>query len=209
MGTIDECKKNEELILTVDSLKEYTKYDFYILVSDGLTDSDIVSVEFQTSDLSAPVFANGYPALDKVLDKSIDVTVKVNEAATIHYVLCKKGDTFPLPVPPSTQKPALDSDEAKNQVVLGNSGVKSGKINAKQNVVTKISLSGLEPETPYDLFMVSKDVFDNISNVVYMDVKTADFTAPTATLEFEETISGASSYGEFIALRSCNNKATR
>ena len=200
-GIIEECKKNEELILTVDSLREYTKYDFYVLVSDGITDSDVVKVEFQTADLSAPVFANGYPALDKVGDKSIDVKFKVNEAGTIHYVLCEKSDTFPLPVPPSTDEPALDSDEAKNQVVLGNSGIKSGKVTAKQNVEGKISLTGLEPETPYDLFIVAKDVFDNISNVVYMDVKTADFTDPTAELEFEETISGDVVAGSAIRIK--------
>lgn len=200
-GIIEDCKKNEEKILTVDNLKEYTNYDFYILVTDGLTDSDIVKVEFLTSDLTAPIFANGYPALDKVTDKTIDVKVKVNEAANIHYVLCKKGDTFPLPVPPSTDKPSLDSDEAKNQVVLGNSGLKSGKITAKQNVESKISLTGLMPETPYDLFIVSKDNFNNTSNVVYMDVKTADFTAPKAQLEFEETISGDVVAGSEIRIK--------
>lgn len=200
-GVMEGCKKNEESILTVDGLKEYSKYDFYVLVSDGLKDSDIVKLEFQTADLSAPIFANGYPALDKVTDKSIDVKVRVNEAATIHYVLCKKGDTFPLPVPPSTDKPALDSDEAKNQVVLGNSGFKSGKISAKQNVETKISVTGLVAETPYDLFIVAKDNFGNISNVIHMDVKTADFTAPKATLEFEETISGDVVAGSEIRIK--------
>ena len=189
-GVIDSCKKNEETMVTVDNLKEYTKYDFYVLVSDGLTDSAVRKLSFQTADLSAPVFANGYPALDKVGDKSIDVKFKVNEAATVYYILCKKGDTFPLPASPGEEQPALDSAEAKNQVVLGNSGVKNGKVTAKQNVEGKISITGLTAETPYDLFIVAKDSFDNISNVVYMDVKTADFTAPTAKLEFEETISG-------------------
>ncbi|WP_313528383.1 S-layer homology domain-containing protein [Anaerotignum sp.] len=200
-GIMEECKKNEEAILTVDSLKEYSKYDFYILVSDGLKESEVEKVEFQTADLSAPIFANGYPAMDKVTDKSIDVKVRVNEAATIHYVLCKKGDTFPLPVPPSTDKPALDSDEAKNQVVLGSSGFKSGKVSAKQNVETKMSISGLAAETPYDLYIVAKDNFENISSVIYMDVKTADFTAPKAELEFEETISGDVVAGSEIRIK--------
>ncbi|MDD4843179.1 MAG: S-layer homology domain-containing protein [Anaerotignum sp.] len=188
-GIIEECKKNEESILTVDNLKEYTDYELYILVTDGLVDSEIAKLAFKTADLTAPIFANGYPALGEVKDTSLGINVKVNEAATIYYVLCKKGDTFPLPVAPSTVQPTLDSDEAKNQVVLGNSGVKSGKISAKQNVEGKISISGLVSETPYDLFIVAKDSFNNISNVVYMDVKTADFTKPTAKMEFEETIS--------------------
>lgn len=187
---IEECKKNQEEILTVDSLKEFSEYDFYALATDGLVDSDITKVTFKTTDLTPPIFANGYPMLDEVKDTSIGVKVKVNEAATIYYVLCKKGDTFPLPVAPSTEQPALDSDEAKTQVVLGNSGLKSGKISVKQNVEGTVSLTKLTAETPYDLFIVAKDSFNNISNVEYMDVKTADFTAPTATLEFEETISG-------------------
>lgn len=189
-GMIEECKKNEEKVLKVDGLKEYTKYDFYIFVTDDLTSSEIVKLSFQTADLSAPAFANGYPAVDKVADKSIDIKAKVNEAATIYYVLCRKGDSFPLPVSPSTEKPTLDSDEAKNQVVLGNSGVKNGKVAVKQNVVGTLSISGLTAETPYDLYLVAQDSFGNTSSVVYLDVKTADFTAPTAALEFEETISG-------------------
>ncbi|MDD3394525.1 MAG: S-layer homology domain-containing protein [Anaerotignum sp.] len=189
-GIFEECKKNEEKVLNVDGLKEYTKYDFYIFVTDNLTSSQIVKLSFQTADLSAPAFANGYPAVDKVADKSIDIKAKVNEAATIYYVLCKKGDTFPLPVSPSTEKPTLDSDEAKKQVVLGSSGEKSGKVSVKQNVVGTLSISGLTAETPYDLYLAAQDSFGNTSTVVYLDVKTADFTAPTAALEFEETISG-------------------
>ncbi len=189
-GIMEECKKNEVGILTVDGLAEYTEYDFYILVSDGVTDSEVATIEIQTTDLTAPVFANGYPAVSEIADKSLGIKYKVNEAATIYYVLCKKGDTFPLPVVSGEEQPTLDSEEAKNQVVLGNSGVKSGKVTAKQNVEGKLSISGLTAETPYDLYIVAMDSFNNISNVQYLDVKTADYTAPTAKLEFEETISG-------------------
>lgn len=189
-GIMAECKKNAVGTLTVDGLTEYTKYDFYILVSDGVSDSEIATIEIQTTDLTAPVFANGYPSVSEIADKSLGIKFKVNEAATIYYVLCKKGDTFPLPSASGEAKPALDSDEAKKQVVLGNSGVKSGKVTVKQNVEGKLSISGLTAETPYDLYIVAMDSFNNISNVKHLEVKTADYTKPTVKLEFEETISG-------------------
>ena len=187
---IDDCKKNTEVVLKLENLKEYTDYEFYVLVSDGISDSDISKLKFKTTDLTPPDFSKGYPATDKVTDKSIDIKVRVNEAGTVHYVLCKKGDEFPVPVPPSTEKPDLDSDDAKNQVVSGNNGYKNGKVSVKQNTETKFTISGLEPETPYDLYIVAKDAFNNISAVKYLEVKTLDNTSPTAKMEFEETISG-------------------
>ncbi|WP_312060819.1 S-layer homology domain-containing protein [Anaerotignum sp.] len=201
MGILEDCKKNEEKALTVSGLKEFAEYEFYILVTDGLTSSAVNKLEIQTADLTPPIFANGYPALDKVADKSLDVKFKVNENATIYYVLCKKGDTFPLPATPGGVQPTLDSDEAKNQVVLGNSGLKNGKVTAKQNTEGKISITGLAAETPYNLYIVAQDSFNNISNVIYMDVKTADFTAPKAVLEFEETISGDVVAGSEIRIK--------
>lgn len=187
---VGDCKKNTENILNVDKLNEYSEYEFYVLVSDGTNDSKTSKLKFKTSDLTPPIFSNGYPAMDKITDKSIEIKVRVNESGTIHYVLCRKGDEFPVPVPPSAEKPSLDSFEAKNQVVTGNNGYKNGKLSVKENVESKFTISGLNPETPYDLYIVAKDSFNNISNVKYLDVKTLDNTPPTAKLEFEETISG-------------------
>lgn len=189
-GIIEECKKNETYTLTVDGLKETVGYDFYVFVTDGFKNSEVSKLTFTTVDLTAPVFSNGYPKKDTIKDKSIDITAKVNEASTIFYVLCAMDEEFPHVVPPATEVPALDSDEAKEQVVLGDGGIKNGKVTAQKNTETKISLTGLAAETAYKLYLVARDTSNNTSSVVYMDVKTADYSAPTATLEFEDMISG-------------------
>lgn len=200
-GIEENCLKNEEKIINIGGLKEYTDYVVYILVSDGITDSDIAELKLKTSDLTAPVFSNGYPMVDKVTDKSIDVKIKVNENGNIYYVIARKSDVFPVPATPGGKIPSLDSQEAKNQVVAGSNGYKSGKATAKQNVESKFTISGLNAETPYDLYVVSVDSFNNISDVKYLDVKTLDNTAPTAVLEFEETISGDVVAGSEIRIK--------
>lgn len=200
-GVDTGCLKNVEKLITVDGLKEYTDYEVYLLVSDGKMDSDVAVLKFKTVDLTAPVFSNGYPRVDKFTDKSIDVKVKTNEAGSIYYVIARKTDVFPVPTTTGGAIPSLDSDEAKNQVVAGSNGYKSGKATVKQNIESTFTISGLSPETPYNLYLVSVDSFNNISDVQYLDVKTLDKTAPTATLEFSETISGEVVAGSEIKLK--------
>jgi hypothetical protein len=200
-GVIEDCKKNVENMLNIDNLKEYSDYDIYMMVSDGTTDSEIQNLTLKTSDLTPPEFSNGYPMIGTVTDTTIAVKVRVNEGGNIYYVLCKKGDEFPVPATLGGDKPSLDSDEAKNQVVSGNNGYKSGKINIKQNTEASLTISGLAAETPYDLYLVAVDGFNNISNVKYMEVKTLDNTAPTAELDFADTISGDVVAGSEIKIK--------
>ncbi len=200
-GIETDCLKNIEKAITVDGLKEYTDYVAYVLVSDGDFDSEIAQIKFKTVDLTAPVFSNGYPRVDKFTDKSIDIKVKTNEAGSVYYVIARKTDVFPVPAVAGGEIPSLDSDEAKNQVVAGSNGYKSGKATVKQNTETTFTISGLSAETPYDLYIVAVDSFNNISDVKYLDVKTLDKTAPTAELEFDETISGDVVAGSEIRIK--------
>ena len=191
-GILKDCEKNVERLLKIEGLKEFTDYEFYVYVTDSFTDSAISKLAVKTADLTPPVFANGYPVTDKKTDKSIDIKFKVNEAANIYYVLCKRGETFPLLSDPDEKDPNVILEETKRQVVLGNSGLKNGKVSAKQNVEGKFSITGLTPETSYDLYIVAVDNFNNITLALPapMEVGTLDVTPPKALLEFEETISG-------------------
>lgn len=200
-GVETDCLKNIQKMISVDGLKEYTDYVAYVVVSDGKFDSEIAEIKFSTLDLTAPAFSNGYPRVDSFTDKSISIKAKTNEEGYVYYVIARKTDVFPAPPSAGADIPSLDSDEAKNQVVAGSNGYKSGKTKVKQNTDATFTISGLSAETPYDLYIVAVDNFNNISNVEYLDVKTLDNTAPTAALEFNETISGDVVAGSEIKIK--------
>lgn len=187
-GSEKNCDKNEITEFKVTGMKEATEYDFYVVASDGTNYSKVTSLKIKTKDKTPPKFLDGYPVADKNTDKSVDVKVNVDEDCTIYYVVCKRGEVFPKPVPPATEAPALNSEEAKKAVITANNAIKSGKASAKLGNESKISMSGLEAETAYDVYMLAQDADGNSSDVVKLYIKTRDVIPPTAKLEFEETI---------------------
>lgn len=187
-GTESGLKMNEAETFTVSGLEEATNYNMYLLASDGENDSNIVQVTLNTLDKTAPKFLATYPRSDKITQNSVDVKYNVDEAGTIFYVVCKKGTEYPVPIPPATAPPALDSEEAKQAVVTGNNAFKSGKASASANNEGTLKVGSLEPETSYDLYLCVQDKSGNTSPVVKMGIKTTDVIPPTVTQEFEELI---------------------
>lgn len=190
-GTEKNVKKNKESVIKVSGLKEATNYDFYIMASDGDNDSNVIKLSFLTVDKTPPAFKAGYPRADKTTDKSVDVLYNINEDGTVYYVVSKRGAVFPAPIPPATTSPSLSSEEAKQAVITGNNSFKNGNGAAKIDIEGKLTISGLEPETSYDLYMVAVDKFKNATDVKTLVIKTTDTIPPTAKQEFEEQIDGA------------------
>lgn len=200
-GVRKKSKRNIEYRILVSGLKEKEVYDVYIMASDGENDSKIVKLSGTTKDTTPPEFTRETPRGDKTTDTSVDVKVAANEDATVYYVVCEWGDTFPVPVPPSTEKPALDSDEAKNQVLTGNNAFKTGKASLKANTEATVKISGgLKAETPYQLFMVLQDKAGNLSVVKKINIKTRDVIPPTAKVEFDDPIGGKAKVEEPIRI---------
>ena len=189
-GSKKKCKKNRSYSFTAEGLKEKEQYDIYVMASDGENDSKIHKLTGSTKDTTPPKFIKDTPKQDKITDKTVDVRVASNEDGTVHYVVCERGDKFPAPVPPATTPPPLDSEEAKQAVVTGNNAFKSGKGTVKQDIESTVKISGLEAETSYDLYMVVMDKAGNISDVSKIVIKTRDVIAPTAKMEFTDSIDG-------------------
>lgn len=179
-------KKNEETVFSVDGLEESTPYDLYMMATDGENDSALIKLSFTTTDKTPPKFLAGYPRSDKITDKTVAVQYNVDEDASIYYVVCKRGEEFPKPIPPETVSPALNSDAAKQAVLTANNAFKSGKASAKANNEGSMTISGLAPQTSYDLYVVAQDKAKNTSNVEKVFIKTADMIPPTVKLEYEE-----------------------
>lgn len=189
-GKVANFPKNIENTVHAAGLQELTEYEFYILLADTQNTSKISVVKFKTPDMTPPEFSDGYPVVGAITDKTVEVMLRVNEAGSVYYVLTKRGAVFPKPPTGSSESPALDSAEAIRQVISGNNAFKSGKTAVKQNIESALNISGLAEQTGYDLYLVAQDASGNNSSVKKIYVKTADYTTPTAKVEFEETIEG-------------------
>lgn len=184
-----KVKKNEIETFTVSGLEELENYELYTILTDGENDSKVTKTSFVTKDMTPPVFSTGYPKMDKVTEKSVVIKSKINEAGQVYYALMKRGATFPPPVE-GVQTPPLTSDEAKHAVTTGNNTLKNGRTSAREEVEATTTISGLSPETTYDLYIVAEDKAKNLSDIQVMVIKTTDTIAPTATQEFEDVVEG-------------------
>lgn len=193
-GKTSSGKINVETIIKVSGLAEAKSYDLYLVAGSSDEEkiiSDLKKLSFTTKDTIAPQFITGYPKVDKVTDNSVELNYNIDKDGTVYYVVCKRGAEFPVIIPKPTTPPSLDMQVFKDAVVTGNNSFKKGQSTAKANVEAKFTISGLEKETPYDLYIVAQDKFKNSSSVKKMDIKTADVYPPTAKLTFEEVIDGS------------------
>ncbi len=86
---------------------------------------------------------------------------------------------------------ALDSEYAKLQVRNGMNAFKRGSTSAREMADFNFTVSGLDPQTRYDVYYVAVDTAGNFSNTVHkITVNTLDNIAPTATQEFTRFADG-------------------
>ena len=185
-GTIKDCKKNIEFNFGISGLEEKQTYDLYIVGNDGEKDTALKKLTFTTSDKTAPEFMEDYPKTNKLTKNSVEVLYKINEDATVYYLAMDRGEDFPPPPVGSTTIPPLDSDEAKQAIINGATGVSKGSKAAKMETEGTLTVSGLQEEFTYDLYMVAVDKDGNMSDVKKLLIKTLDAVPPTATQEFTE-----------------------
>lgn len=194
-GKRADCERNVEYIMKAehDDLVEDVSYDVYVMVSDGDQDSAIIKLTGVTKDTTPPEFLEGTPAQAKNEAKSVNVTVGSNEEGKVYYVVVDWDDSFPLTmfIDGELKQPELDSDEAKQQVLTGNDVKKAGSAVVKADTPISVTISGLEEETPYRVYMVLEDKSGNLSEEVKMlEIKTKDVTPPTAYVTCDNPIDG-------------------
>lgn len=189
-GSTKGQKNIEDIVVAASNeLQENTKYDVYVVASDGIRDSKVIKLTGTTKDTTPPKFIDGFPKEDKRDKKSVDVKAKVDEDSTIFYAVVKKGSTL-LPLREDGTEYPLDSDEMKNAVVTGNTAYKSGKSNAKADTELTVKISGLEEEKAYDLYMAARDASGNISIVEKISIQTLDSNPPKAELTYDKELNG-------------------
>lgn len=186
-----EVEKNITSVFTANShlLKELETYDLYLCLmdADGGKDSGVKKLSFTTVDGTPPVFLTE-PTVNSIKPTSVGMISALNESGTIYWALVKQGEEYPKPMAGQTTKPTLDSDLAKLQVSSGMNALKSGKVNATANKDVTINVSGLEPQSAYDLYYLAQDKAGNYSDTVKMiTIHTQDTQAPVVTQEFTKT----------------------
>lgn len=185
-GTITDCKKNIEFNFGISGLEEKQTYDLYIVGNDGEKDTAMKKITFTTADQTPPEFMEDYPKPNKLTKNSVEVLYKINEDAKVYYVVMDRGEDFPPPPVGSTTIPPLTSDEAKQAVVNGTTGVSKGSGTAKMETEGSVNVTRLQEQIAYDLYMVAVDNDGNMSDIEKILIKTLDEIPPTAEQEFTE-----------------------
>ena len=185
-GTITDCKKNIEFSFGISGLEEKKVYDLYVVGNDGEKDTAMRKLTFTTTDKTAPEFMEDYPKQNKVTKNSVEMLYKVNEDAKVYYVVMDRGADFPPPPVGSMTIPPLTSDEAKQAIINGATGVSKGSANARAEVEGKVNVNRLQEQIAYDIYMVAVDNDGNMSEIEKRLIKTLDEIPPTAEQEFTE-----------------------
>lgn len=100
--------------------------------------------EEPTIDETPPTFTTGYPKTDNVTKNGFDLKVKASEPCTVFYKVVAEGGTAP------TKGELLASDKTI--------AVETG------NAEYTATISELEPETTYNVYLIAKDTADNVQN---------------------------------------------
>lgn len=200
---VRDVKKNVEDAFRVNDviLDETANYVLYLWLvdADGVNKGKIVPLKFTTDDETPPEFISG-PTQVKTQATSVGLEYQLSENGTVYWVAVPAGTVYPKPEPgTSYERAPLDSDYAILQVVSGmNVGAdgKYGRVTAKQGVNGTINISGLKPESVYDLYYVAKDNAGPDRNysvsVLHMTINTEDNKPPVFTQTFSSTSDGTS-----------------
>lgn len=188
---VHELEKNTEFTFQVNdrTLEEQKNYVVYFWLTDanGVNSSAITNLTFTTADETPPYFLDGYPQVERFTNNSVTLKFRINEDGRVFWVIRPEGDlTYPQPEPGQTGTAPLDSLYAKTQVSSENPAIA-----ARANTDGRINITGLQPETAYDLYYLCQDNAGNYAlRVEKMTIHTADGQGPTFIRQYfgvEET----------------------
>lgn len=193
-GQVDLHKNVPHLVSKVNSvaLKEQTDYDLYLWLSDvdNGKSSSVKKITIKTPDMTPPKLVT--LTQTDVKDKSVTFDFSIDEPGTLYWAVVKSGKEFFAPNPDGT--PADRNDLLSKMQIESGSGVapalKKGSVSVNKGLaVGHFNITGLEPQTSYDLYFVAKDKAGNY--MVYpadmempLTFKTLDNEPPTVKQEF-------------------------
>lgn len=183
-------EKNTELPFQINdrTLEEQETYVVYFWLTDanGANSSAVTSLTFTTADETPPTFITK-PTVTNVQANSVGLTFRLSENGVVFWAVVEEGAIYPKAEPGQTGQAPLDSDYAKLQVSSGLNALVSGRVNATEAADGTINVTGLQPETSYDLYYVAQDAAGNYSiTVEKITINTLDNTGPKISQRFSK-----------------------
>lgn len=191
-GIMDVYKNEQTLISRINSipLEEETTYDLYLWLTDadGTKSSAVKKLTITTKDRTPPVLQQ--LMVSSIAAKSVELSFTVDEPATFYWAVVPQGASFYT----AENEKLVASDPnallAKLQIETGLNGLlKGNKRDSKGMTATKFTVSGLNPQTAYDLYYVVKDDAGNYALYTLtiphpFPIHTLDDQPPTVKQEF-------------------------
>ncbi len=191
-GVVDVKKNTPILIPKINTsyLQEQTTYTLYLWLNDADSgkSSAITRLQVTTLDMTPPTITS-LTHIDSAA-RTATFTVTLDEPGTLFWAVVKANVQFYASVPGENRVPKPEETIAKIQIENGTNSDRKGSVNvAREATEVRFTISGLEPQTHYDLYYVAKDRAGNYN--VYtetltppMEFSTLDNIAPTVTQEF-------------------------
>jgi len=129
-----------------------TGYSYGAMYFDGLTDEYNASYDFYFAkilgaDFSAPQWASAFPIADQITQTTCELLTKANEAGTVYCVVVPNGADSP-----SSEQVKAGQNAAGESVLSCCAASWALSLSVTTNEIT-----GLEPETLYDVYLVAED----------------------------------------------------
>jgi hypothetical protein len=205
---VRDVTKNTEEVFTVNNqrLEELKNYTLYLWLTDvdGANSSAIQSLPVPVPDETPPIVDPiPYSVAQGTTGNTIAMRSGMNEKGTIYWAIVPQGEPYPLPNKQSNPleednnlnedgeaiSSKLNTDYAKLCVMSGNGALARGSVSVgTPGTEVSFNVTGLQPETAYDLYYVGQDTSKNFSEVVgCVTVSTLDESGPIVSQRFVDT----------------------
>ncbi len=163
-------------------LQEKTTYDLYLWLNDADNNksSAVRRLQVTTRDVTPPVLLRLEET--SMTGTSITMTYSMDEPGTLYWAIVKRGVPFyAADIEEVGTPPSQANNEIAKMQIKRHLGVKGGSSNAaRENTDVNFVISGLEPQTTYDLYYVVEDRDGNFN------VYTATLTPPMQVNTLDE-----------------------
>ncbi len=197
-GVVDLKKNTPFLVSRINTshLQESTAYDLYLWLNDADNgkSSAVRKLTFTTKDLTPPTIQ--HVTVRKYDAKQITMSFALDEPGTFYWAVVKHGDGFYAPGVDPTNPSRNAKIQIENGVAYGGTLIRRGGPvrAAKAGTDYTFVISGLQPQTSYDLYFVAKDLAGNYCEynknlLPPMEIHTLDGEKPTVRREFSNDAS--------------------
>ncbi len=186
-GVMDVTKNVETSFQVNDrTLAEMKDYVLYLWLTDanGANSSAVVQLPFTTDDTTPPFFTT-LPYVTQEGANNVNLSYELNENGTVYWAVVTPPSTpYPRPETGSTTVD-LSSEYAKIQVKSGMHALARGESRFTVGQTGILNITGLQPQTAYELYFVAQDEQGNFSlSVQHMTIHTQDDQPPKVHMDF-------------------------